>query len=197
MQIPYTIEAREDTGLYNGKVAMWLFLASEVMLFGALFSAYILLRVGHPAWPLGREMGLSIPRGTLNTAILIGSGITILLAWAALRFKDFAGYKKWMGLTILLGIAFMAVKGTEYYDKFQHGHLPSTHTFYAMYFVLTALHALHVLGGIAVNAWLWGPGSRMWLTEPERLTNRVELSGLFWHFVDLVWMFLFPVLYLL
>jgi heme/copper-type cytochrome/quinol oxidase subunit 3 len=176
---------------------MWLFLASEVMLFGALFSAYMLLRVGHPSWLYGADKGLNIWLGTLNTAILISSGITILLAWASLKFGDFSKYKLWMGLTILLGTVFLCVKGTEYAHKFHHGHVPSAHTFFAVYFVTTVLHALHVLGGVLYNAWLWGPGSKMWQTDPGRLTNRVELGGLFWHFVDLVWMFLSPVLYLL
>lgn len=197
MDIPYTVQAREDTGLYNGKVGMWLFLASEVMLFGALFSSYILLRIGHPEWLEGAAKDLSIPLGTLNTAVLISSGITILLAWVSLKLRDFGKFKLYLGLTVLLGVLFLFIKSTEYASKFQHGHLPDTHTFYAIYFVLTGLHALHVIGGVLVNAYLWGPGSKMWFTEPERFTNRVEVSGLFWHFVDLVWMFLFPVLYLL
>jgi heme/copper-type cytochrome/quinol oxidase subunit 3 len=197
MDIPYTVEPREDTGLYNGKVGMWLFLASEVMLFGALFSSYILLRVGHPNWLYGAAKDLSIPLGTFNTLVLITSGITILFSWVALQLNDFGRYKLYMGFTILLGIVFMLVKASEYAAKFQHGHYPHTHTFYAIYFVLTALHALHVLGGLVVNAYLWGPGSRLWFTDPARFTNRVEVAGLFWHFVDLVWMFLFPVLYLL
>jgi heme/copper-type cytochrome/quinol oxidase subunit 3 len=197
MEIPYTVELREDTGLYNGKVGMWLFLASEVMLFGALFSSYVLLRESHPNWLYGTAKDLSIFWGTVNTAVLISSGITILLAWAALKLRDFGRFKLWMGATLVLGLLFLFIKGTEYAAKFQHGHYPNTHTFYAIYFVLTGLHALHVIGGVAVNAWLWGPGSKLWLTEPERFTNRVELAGLFWHFVDLVWMFLFPVLYLL
>ncbi len=74
---------------------------------------------------------------------------------------------------------------------------PWAHTYFAIYFIMTALHALHVIGGALVIAWLWGPGAKMWKTDPERYTNRVEVSGLFWHFVDLVWIFLFPVLYLL
>ena len=74
---------------------------------------------------------------------------------------------------------------------------PWHNTYLAIYFTLTALHALHVIGGALVIGYLWGPGSRMWHTDPERFTNRIEISGLFWHFVDLVWIFLFPVLYLL
>ena len=74
---------------------------------------------------------------------------------------------------------------------------PWHNTYTAIYFTLTGLHALHVIGGALVIGFLWGPGSRMWKTAPERFTNRIEVSGLFWHFVDLVWIFLFPVLYLL
>jgi cytochrome c oxidase subunit III len=81
--------------------------------------------------------------------------------------------------------------------KSMQNYGPWHNTYMAIYFTLTGLHALHVIGGALVIGYLWGPGSRMWKTDPERFTNRVEISGLFWHFVDLVWIFLFPVLYLL
>ncbi len=262
MQIPYTAESRPDTGLYNAKLGLWLFLASEVMLFGALFSSYILLRVGAPSWPHGE---LSVPMGTLNTFVLILSSITVVLAWAALKGKDFGRFKLWQGVTVLLATLFLCIKGMEYHGKFVHyavtlkdgtaltGHLegnplnlslarlkaqpnppteltfhpdaakgqghggahpearkiavadltslhafgPWHNTFYSLYFVLTGLHALHVIGGILVLAYHWGPGSRMWRTHPEQFTNRVEVTGLYWHFVELVWIFLFPTLYLL
>ena len=122
LEIPYTTDARPDTGLTNPKIGIWLFLASEVMLFGSLFSSYVLLR---------------------------------------------------------------------------NGAASSTNNFLGLYFTMTGLHAIHVLGGMVVNGYLWGPGVRMWRTEPERFTNRVEVAGLYWHFVDVVWIFLFPVLYLL
>jgi heme/copper-type cytochrome/quinol oxidase subunit 3 len=102
-----------------------------------------------------------------------------------------------MGLTILCGLGFLVIKYIEYSSKFHHGYLPSTNTFLAIYFTLTGLHGLHVIGGMAVNGWLWGPGSGLWKTDPVHFTNRVENAGLFWHLVDLVWIFLFPVLYLL
>jgi heme/copper-type cytochrome/quinol oxidase subunit 3 len=197
MDIPYTVQPRDDTGLYNAKVGVWLFLASEVMLFGALFSSYILLRVGSPNWLYGEAKHLSVPLGTFNTAVLITSSITMVLAWASLKLREFSHFKLYLGLTLLLGMVFMLVKAFEYSSKFSHGLLPGTHTFYAIYFTLTGLHALHVLGGMAVNGYLWATGAALWRTDPERLTNRVEVSGLFWHFVDLVWIFLFPVLYLL
>jgi len=278
MEIPYTVEPREDTNLYNAKVGIWLFLASEVMLFGALFSSYILLRVGAPpgTWPHGL---LNIPIGTFNTAVLITSSITVVMAWASLKMGQFGKFKFYQAITLLCALGFLAIKSIEYRDKFTHyevwktdgtritGHIegspwfwntatlkaknldsitlhpdpfhyaekwltrpefrkdekeaaghahshealkiptaeiarlssfvPSHSTYFAIYFTLTALHALHVLGGALVIGYLWGPGAKMWKTEPERFTNRIEVSGLFWHFVDLVWIFLFPVLYLL
>jgi len=278
MDIPYTIEARPDTGLYNAKVGIWLFLASEVMLFGALFSSYILLRVGAPEgyWPHG---WLNIPIGTTNTLVLITSSITTVMAWASCKMNQFGRFKFFHACTLLLALTFVGIKSYEYHDKFTHysikladgriadGHLvekskdfdlaqktgeitihghevnltnkkgaelqtelkkiydlrspegravqhielkytaaqiasletygPWHHTYLAIYFTLTGLHALHVIGGAIVIGFLWGPGSRQWRTDPERFTNRIEVSGLFWHFVDLVWIFLFPVLYLL
>ena len=280
MEIPYTVREREDTGLYNAKLGIWLFLASEVMLFGALFSSYILLRVGAPegTWP---HHILNVPIGTVNTIVLIVSSVTVVMGWAALKMNQFGKYRIFQAITILCAMMFVGIKSYEYYDKFTHyavlkkdgtvvdGHLiertkdyiklhpntsghrvmfltekaalsgankaveksheagakaehaaagehgghevtipiaetekienysPKHHTYLAIYFTLTGLHALHVIGGALVIAYIWGPGAKMWKTEPERYTNRVEVSGLFWHFVDLVWIFLFPVLYLL
>lgn len=194
--IPYTVEEREDTGLYNAKLGIWLFLASEVMLFGALFSSYILLRIGAVKWPLGSEI-LNIPLGATNTVVLISSSVTMVLAWAALKEKNFPKHKLMLGITILCSILFMVIKSIEYGAKFSHHLYPSTNTYMAIYFTLTGLHALHVVGGVVVLAYFFGPGAKMWKTEPERFTNRMEIVGLYWHFVDLVWIFLFPVLYLL
>jgi cytochrome c oxidase subunit III len=197
MQIPYTVEPRPDTGLFNAKLGIWLFLASEVMLFGSLFSSYILLRTGAPVWPHGREMGLSVPLATLNTLILIASSVTMVMSWASLKLKDFGKYRLYMGLTILCALGFMVIKTIEYSTKFHHHLFPSTNTFLAVYFTLTGLHGLHVLGGMVVNGYFWGPGAALWRRDPERFTNRIEVAGLYWHFVDLVWIFLFPTLYLL
>jgi heme/copper-type cytochrome/quinol oxidase subunit 3 len=196
MEIPYTVHARPDTGLTNGKIGIWLFLASEVMLFGALFASYVMLRVGAPEWPAGATY-LNIPLATLNTVILISSSITVVLAWAALVKNEFRRFRLFMGLTILCGLGFLVIKYFEYTSKFHHGYFPATNTFLAIYFTLTGLHGLHVIGGMAVNAYLWGPGSALFKTDPVHFTNRVENAGLFWHLVDLVWIFLFPILYLL
>lgn len=196
MEIPYTVKVRPDTGLYNAKLGIWLFLASEVMLFGALFSSYIMLRMGAPDWPRGATI-LNVPLGALNTIILITSSLTIIMSWVSLRLNDFAKFRKYMGITILLALAFLVIKAFEYAAKFEHHLYPSTNTYMAIYFTMTGLHALHIIGGIVVNTYMWGPGSRMWKTDPEHFTNRIEIAGLYWHFVDLVWLFLFPILYLL
>jgi cytochrome c oxidase subunit 3 len=196
MEIPYTVEARPDTGLHNAKLGIWLFLASEVMLFGALFSSYVLLRVSAPVWPHGSRI-LNVPMATLNTVVLISSSVTMVMAWASLKMHNLSKYKMYMGLTVLAALIFLVVKFFEYKEHIHVGELPSHSTFFAIYFTLTGLHGLHVIGGIIVNSYFLGPGSRMWSSEPERFTNRVEVAGLYWHFVDLVWIFLFPVLYLL
>lgn len=205
MDIPYTVEARPDTGVYNAKLGIWLFLASEVMLFGGLFSAYIFLRIGSAEWPgmINGEMYkssseiLNIPIGTFNTLVLIASSVTMVMSWASLMMKDFKKYRLYLGLTILLAFVFLIVKGFEYGEKFEHHFYPAKSTFLAIYFTLTGLHGLHVIGGIIVNAYFWGPGSKMWKTQPKRFTNRIEIAGLYWHFVDIVWIFLFPTIYLL
>jgi len=196
MEIPYTVDPRPDTGVYNAKLGIWLFLASEVMLFGALFSSYVLLRVGAVSWPHGYEH-LNIPLATVNTVVLISSSVTMVMAWASLATGSFRRYRIYMGSTVALACVFLVIKGFEYAAKFEHGLYPSESTFIAIYFTLTGLHALHIVGGIVVNSYLLGPGSAMWQTDPRRFTNRVEVAGLYWHFVDLVWIFLFPVLYLL
>ena len=196
MEIPYVVSARPDTGVNNGKLGIWLFLASEVMLFGALFASYIMLRVGAESWPHGSEY-LSVPWAFLNTLVLITSSVTMVMAWASLMRNSLSRFRLYMGLTILFGLCFMVIKYIEYSAKFEHHYYPSKNTFLAIYFTLTGLHGLHVLAGMLVNAWFWGPGAKLWKTNPRWFTNRVEHAGLFWHFVDLVWIFLFPVLYLL
>lgn len=184
------------TGLTNSKLAMWLFLATEVMLFGGLFSAYILLRVADPTWPHGSEY-LSIPLATLNTMVLIISSVTMVMSWAALAMKSLPKFKVYMTLTILLSLVFLVVKYFEYSSKFEHGYFPSTNNFFGIYFTLTGLHGVHIIGGILVNAYFLLTANKAWREHPKMFTGRIEAAGLYWHFVDLVWIFLFPALYLL
>lgn len=195
--IKYIDHSHPVTGMTNAKLGTWLFLASEIMLFGGLFSGYILLRIGDPTWPTHHESGLNIPLATVNTLVLISSSVTIVMAWASLAMKQFGKFRLFMGLTILLSFVFLIIKYFEYTAKFHHGIFPSTHNFYGIYFTITGLHGLHIVAGIIINAYLLFPGSKLWHKNPEMFTGRVECAGLYWHFVDIVWIFLFPSLYLL
>jgi cytochrome c oxidase subunit III len=194
MQIPYTVSERPDSGLANGKLGIWLFLASEVMLFGALFSTYIILRTGAVEWPHGE---LSVWLGAINTVILISSSVTMVMAWAKLKLNDFAKSRLYLIATFVLAGIFLVNKYFEYSEHFHKGEVPSHSTFLAIYYTLTGLHGLHILGGMIVMAYFIGPGANLWKRVPDQFTNRIEYTGLYWHFVDLVWIFLFPVLYLL
>jgi heme/copper-type cytochrome/quinol oxidase subunit 3 len=194
--LPYTTDVRSDTGLTNPKLGIWLFLASEVMLFGSFFSSYALLRSGAPTWP-DQSAVLSVPLATLNTIILISSSATMVLALVAIKAGRVDRFQRQLGLTLALGAVFLVVKIFEYSDKFSHGLVPATDNFLGLYFTMTGVHALHVLIGMVVNAYLLWPGLRMWHSEPQRFTNRIEVAGIYLHFVDVVWIFLFPVLYLL
>ncbi len=195
-EIPYTVKPHPLSGLYSGKLGTWLFLASEVMLFGALFSSYILLRVGSDSWPDGSAL-LNIPLATLNTFILISSSVTVVLGWTSLKLGENRKAKMYLWMTVGLALGFLVIKGFEYGAKFSHHISPATDNFYATYFTLTGLHGLHVVGGIAVFVYLLTSGSKLLEENPEHYANRIECAGLYWHFVDLVWIFLFPALYLL
>ena len=187
---------------------MWVFLVTEIMFFGGLFTAYIIYRSNHSAGFLAGSHELDIGLGAFNTAVLIGSSLTMAMAvWAAQ-----VGKRKlivlFVILTILLGGVFLGVKGIEYGAKFEHHLLPGpgfqwpgaepaqeVEMFFNLYFLMTGLHALHMVIGIgilAVLAWLAWRGA----FSPEN-HNLVEGVGLYWHFVDIVWIFLFPLLYLL
>ncbi len=188
--------ADTHSGVTNAKLGVWLFLASEIMLFATLFTSYIVLRMGSTSWPWGWD-ALNVPLATLNTVILIASSVTIVLAYAGAYDKDKGAFRKWMAATLLLSFGFLVVKAFEYGHEFKLGIGPHTSVFYAIYFTMTGLHGIHILGGILVNAGL------LFMSFDEEHWNhplflgRVEGAGLYWHFVDVVWIFLFPALYLL
>jgi heme/copper-type cytochrome/quinol oxidase subunit 3 len=184
------------SGISNAKLGIWLFLASEVMLFATLFTSYIVLRMGSATWPWGWD-ALNVPLGTLNTAILISSSVTIVMAYAQAHDKDVKGFRFWMAATLALSFAFLVVKGFEYNGEFSKGIWPSTSVFYAVYFTMTGLHGIHILGGIIVNSALLYMSFDKESWEHPLFLGRVEGAGLYWHFVDVVWIFLFPALYLL
>ena len=197
------IPAPTATGIPNGKLGMWVFLASEVMFFTGLIGAYVVLRLSNPHWP-GSAGHLSVHMGTLNTLVLICSSTTIVMALAASQRLPAAPaaqagsamgpLRGWLLATILLGSLFLVIKGFEYAAKLSHHIIPSTNIFWSCYYTLTGFHALHVLGGIVFNLLVlgWTASDAVWKVQRRRL----ELAGLYWHFVDIVWIFLFPLLYL-
>lgn len=183
-----------STGIPHGKLGMWIFLASEIMLFGAFISAYIVLRMGSPNFGVPPEEIMGRSLATFNTFVLITSSVTMVLALAAIQrdnIKQFAGF---MILTSLLGLAFLGIKGFEYHHKIQEGLTISSGLFGSFYFTLTGLHGLHMVGGLIFNLYVLIQGLRGKFNSHH--FERVEYAGLYWHFVDLVWVILFPVFYL-
>lgn len=186
----------------NGKLAMWLFLGTEIMFFTGLLGAYIVLRLHSLSiWP---HHPLREPLGALNTFVLICSSLCVVLAHAAIE-RDERQKTLWLLVaTIFLGVAFMGVKSFEYYEKFAHHLLPweaekfngpGYGLWSGTYFILTGFHAIHVLAGLIAFAIPVLLGFMGKLNRSH--AGYIENTGLYWHFVDLVWIFLFPMLYLM
>jgi cytochrome c oxidase subunit 3 len=195
-----------------GSLGMWLFLVTEIMFFGGLFTGYIIYRTQHPQAFAIASSTLNWKLGALNTVVLIVSSLTMALAVFFAQMGSRRNQIIFLVVTMLLGATFLVVKGFEYADKFEHHHFPglnfqwteavpagvSTHhiqMFYWIYFAMTGLHALHMIIGIGAMMFLIYYAYRGRYT-PEYHAP-VELTGLYWHFVDIVWIFLFPLLYLL
>ncbi|MBZ9765252.1 cytochrome c oxidase subunit 3 [Mesorhizobium sp. CA6] len=195
-------ERRADT------FAMWVFIGSEAMLFGAIFLVFLVAHIDFGPAFAAASKHLSLPLGTFNTAVLLTSSFTMALA------HRFTLQRRWratiwaLAATSVLGVCFLVVKGMEYGKEISEGLAPllglpfryagpdSVHAqlFFGLYFAMTSLHALHLIGGIVVIAGmiaLWRPSS------PANRLRRVVAVGLYWHFVDIIWVFMFPVLYLI
>ena len=196
MDVPFTVDRRADTGLYNAQLGIWLFIASEVMLFGALFSGYALIRTGAEVWPSGSQH-LNVTLGTINTAILLASSVTMAVAVRAFGRGDWRRGRLQGVLTCLLSVAFLVIKGFEYREHLTRGELPSTDNFFAVYYTLTGLHGLHVAGGLVVLAYLIGPGASLWRASPRRFAHRAAATGIYWQFVDVIWILVFATMYLM
>jgi heme/copper-type cytochrome/quinol oxidase subunit 3 len=190
----WTAPAPTSSGVSNAKLGVWLFLASEVMLFATLFTSYIVLRVGAASWPRG-WVALNVPLAMTNTIVLITSSVSVVMAYAAAVERNKAGFKKYMLVTIALACLFLVFKSFEYGAHFKHNEWPSTSVFNAVYFTMTGLHCLHVIGGIIVLGGLYFMADEHW--DNPLFLGRIEGAGLYWHFVDIVWIFLFPAIYLL
>ena len=188
-------------------LGMWIFLVTEVLFFGGMFTAYVVYRSAYRRAFEGASNLLDIRLGAFNTAVLILSSLTMVLAvWAASQ-----GRKNliipFLVATILLGGTFLGVKVVEYTQKFVHHEVPGPHflvpeglprqseLFFSLYFCMTGLHALHMIIGIGLLLWLIVRARRGAFSV--RYNTPVDMVGLYWHFVDIVWIFLFPLLYLL
>lgn len=187
--------ANTGTGISHAKLGTWAFLASEVMLFGGLLSAYVILNTGsaHMVTPPRAMMG--VPLATLNTFVLISSSVAMVLALAAIQEDNIAKFKQWMYCVLGGAGIFLVIKAYEYNHKWHEGITISSNLFGSFYYTLTGLHAIHIIGGIGVLAYILYEGSKGRYGSGNY--DRVECAGLYWHFVDLVWVLLFPILYLL
>ena len=182
------------TKVAHGKLAMWIFLASEIMFFTGFFGAFIVLRnsnlelFSHSAAELTKGYAL------LYTFILIGSSLTMALSVLNLEKGNIGKFKLFLGLTILCGFGFIIVKTIEYTTKFSHHIFPWTNVFFSFYFLMTGFHAIHVIAGMIPMTFMF---IKAFTKKGYNHPVKVETLGLYWHFVDLVWIFLFPVLYLI
>ncbi len=177
----------------RGKFAIWLFLATEIMFFSGLIGAYIVLRSGASTWPNPADR-LAVDLTAVNTFILICSSYTMVLSLFAAEKGDKGGTLKWLGLTILIGSAFVSVQVYEYIELIHHGNIPSKDIFWSTFYVMTGFHGTHVVIGVIWLATVWVRVLKG--KYPPQNYLGIELAGLYWHFVDLVWVLLFTIVYL-
>jgi cytochrome c oxidase subunit III len=176
------------------RLGIWAFLATELLLFGGLFTAYAQFRFNYPGLFHLEHQKLSRLLGTVNTAILLTSSLSMAVGIAAIRQGKKRTLQAALGITLALAAGFLGVKYVEWTEDFSRGLYPRSNLFFGLYFTMTGLHGLHVIFGMAVMLWLLirtGKGD----FSPQYHTP-VEVTGLYWHFVDIIWIYLFPLLYL-
>ncbi len=188
-------------------LGMWVFLVTEVLFFGGLFATYAIYRGWYPDAFAAASHELDVTLGAINTVVLITSSLTMALAVHAAQLGQRKVLMVFLAVTMILGAAFLGIKSVEYYHKFVEHHIPGpsfqfekaharhAQIFFSLYFVMTGLHAVHMVIGIGimlVMLWLAWRG-----TITDEYYSPIEISGLYWHFVDIVWIFLFPLLYLI
>ena len=178
----------------RGKFAIWLFLATEIMFFTGLLGTYLVLRIGAPSWPNPAER-LAVDITAANTFVLIVSSWTVVRALQAIQKGDQGGLVKWLGISIVLGAAFVGVQVYEYIELFNHNAVPQQDLFWSTFYAMTGFHGLHVVVGVIWLICLWLGAVRGTYTKENHV--RIELGGLYWHFVDLVWVLLFTLVYLM
>ncbi|HXF06904.1 MAG TPA: cytochrome c oxidase subunit 3 family protein [Blastocatellia bacterium] len=187
-------------------LGMWAFLITEIMFFGGLFAAYTVYRIQYPAAFVTASHLLDYKLGAVNTAVLICSSLTMALAVRAAQLGQRRNLIVFLILTMTLGTTFLGIKAAEYTHKFHERLIPGPNftpnvspnreaqLFFLLYYSMTGLHALHMVIGIGVLTWLLVRAVRGHFSH--EYYSPVEMSGLYWHFVDIVWIYLFPLLYL-
>ncbi len=196
----------------TARLGMWLFLATEVMFFGGMFMGYIAYRFLYPDAFAEGSSHLHVTLGAVNTTVLLLSSLTVALAVRSAQLNNSKAIVRLLVATIVLGLVFLGIKAVEYSEKFAANHVPGpnfslgeTHIpdvnprnvelFYSFYFTMTGFHAIHMIIGVGLV------GVVAWQASKDRFSseyyNPVEITGLYWHFVDIVWVFLFPLLYLI
>lgn len=178
----------------RARLGMWLFLGSEIMMFGAFIGSYIVLRMSMPEELVAAAKDqLSVPIAAFNTLVLILSSYTVVRGVNAISKGNKGHCEDMLVLTAALGSLFLVVKGFEYGAKFAHGIGPATNIFYNCYFLMTGFHGFHVLVGIVVLLWLAFYVKKF----DQHNYAKIENAALYWHLVDVIWIFLFPIVYLL
>ena len=188
-------------------LGMWVFLVTEILFFGGLFLTYTIYRHAYPEAFAAASRELIVPAGAINTVVLITSSLTMALAVRAAQTGERQLLVIFLILTMVLGTAFLGIKAFEYYSEWVEGHIPGpafrfegaearhAQIFFSLYFLMTGLHAVHMIIGLGIMlVMLWWAWNGRFSKE---YYNPIEVSGLYWHFVDIVWIFLFPLLYLI
>jgi len=182
-------------GVFDKKVGMWIFLCSEVMFFAGLIGSYVILRFGaSDSWPLPGEV-LAVPITAVNTFILICSSVTMVKAFAAVEQGDQRALRRYLLATALIGATFVSIQFFEYRALLHHGFSPSSGLYGATFYTMTGFHGFHVTVGVICLTWATLKAFRGGYTQQDH--EGVEVLGLYWHFVDLVWIILFTIVYLI
>jgi heme/copper-type cytochrome/quinol oxidase subunit 3 len=190
MSFPKPVAAlREATGMPTGRLAIWWVIASEIVIFGGILGSYIMHRLGHPEWQY-QSAATNTWIGAFNTFVLLTSSLFAVLAHSAAEAKDGPKAARFLTYTTLGGLIFLVVKSFEWTNEIKHGYTITSNTFWSFYYTAAGLHGLHVLAGMIIMLIVAADARK------GRELQRVENIGIYWHFVDVVWIFLFPLLYI-
>lgn len=180
---------RSATGILTAKLAVWWLLASEVVIFGGVLASYIMHRIGHPEWA-DAAANTNPWFGGINTLVLLTSSLTAVLGHREAQLKNGPAAARFLLFTVGGALMFLCIKAVEWTGEIRHGFTITAHPFWSFYYTAAGIHACHVIAGAILMLWVANSARKN-----EEL-HRVELIGIYWHFVDLVWIFLFPLLYI-